>query len=118
MNSTRLFLRKKKTLDTSTRSVFQLFEAILTFEDGEGVLSANLQKKKEKKNESKKKQKKKHSDDVMMKKVFILSLEHTIFLIQRAGWIITKIHSHLHSHPLTPTISLNQYAMKLKKYYI
>ena len=54
MNSTRLFLRKKKTLDTSTRSVFQLFEAISTFEDGEGVLSANLQKKKEKKNESKK----------------------------------------------------------------
>ena len=54
MNSTRLFLRKKKTLDTSTRSVFQLFEAISTFEDGEGVLSANLQKKNEKKNESKK----------------------------------------------------------------
>ena len=54
MNSTRLFLRKRKTLDTSTRSVFQLFEAISTFEDGEGVLSANLQKKKEKKNESKK----------------------------------------------------------------
>ena len=117
MNSTRLFLRKKKTLDTSTRSVFQLFEAISTFEDGEGVLSANLQKKNKKKTKVKKK-KKKHSDDVMMKKVFILSLEHTIFLIQRAGWIITKIHSHLHSHPLTPTISLNQYAMKLKKYYI
>ena len=58
MNSTRLFLRKKKTLDTSTRSVFQLFEAISTFEDGEGVIIANLQKKKEKKNESKKKQKK------------------------------------------------------------
>ena len=91
MNSTRLFLRKKKTLDTSTRSVFQLFEAISTFEDGEGVLSANLQKKKKKKTKVKKK-KKKHSDDVMMKKVFILSLEHTIFLIQRAGWIITKIH--------------------------
>ena len=118
MNSTHLFLRKKKTLDTSTRSVFQLFEAISTFEDGEGVLSANLQKKKKKKTKVKKKKKKKHSDDVMMKKVFILSLEHTIFLIQRAGWIITKIHSHLHSHPLTPTISLNQYAMKLKKYYI
>ena len=91
MNSTRLFLRKKKTLDTSTRSVFQLFEAISTFEDGEGVLSANLQKKKKKKTKVKKK-KKKHSDDVMMEKVFILSLEHTIFLIQRAGWIITKIH--------------------------
>ena len=91
MNSTRLFLRKKKTLDTSTRSVFQLFEAISTFEDGEGVLSANLQKKKKKKTKVKKK-KQKHSDDVMMKKVFILSLEHTIFLIQRAGWIITKIH--------------------------
>ena len=117
MNSTRLFLRKKKTLDTSTRSVFQLFEAISTFEDGEGVLSANLQKKKKKKTKAKKK-KKKNSDYVMIKKVFILYLEHTIFLIQRAGWIITKIHSHLHSHPLTPTISLNQYAMKLKKYYI
>ena len=91
MNSTRLFLRKKKTLDTSTRSVFQLFEAISTFEDGEGVLSANLQKKKKKKTKVKKK-KKKQNDDVMMKKFFILSLEHTIFLIQRAGWIITKIH--------------------------
>ena len=58
MNSTRLFLRKKKTLDTSTRSVFQLFEAISTFEDGEGVLSANLQKKKKKKTKAKKKKKK------------------------------------------------------------
>ena len=60
MNSTRLFLRKKKTLDTSTRSVFQLFEAISTFEDGEWVLSANLQKKKKKKTKVKKKKKKTH----------------------------------------------------------
>ena len=47
MSSRRLFLRKKKTLDTSTRSVFQLFEGHVKMT--REFLRANLQKKKRKK---------------------------------------------------------------------
>ena len=72
-------IEKQKTIDPCERSVFQLFEQFVMGDMGPKSYRSTV---------------KAHA--TLFKKTFIpLYLEDFVFCIKRAGWVVTKIHSHL-----------------------
>ena len=72
-------VEKQKTIDACERSVYQLFDNYK--ESKNGPCSYRVTEKA-------------HST-MLPKKCIPLYLEDLVFLIKRAGWVVTKIHSHL-----------------------
>ena len=72
-------IEKQKTIDPCERSVFQLLEQFVSGEKGPKSYRTSA---------------KAHAN--LFKKYFLpMSLEDLVFCIKRAGWKVTKIHSHL-----------------------
>ena len=70
---------EKKTIDACERSVFQLMDNYSESVNGASTYKVTA---------------KAHST-VLPKKCIPLYLENLVFLIKRAGWVVTKIHAHL-----------------------
>ena len=73
------FIEKQKTIDPCERSVFQLLEQFVSGEKGPKSYRTSA---------------KAHAN-LFKKYVFPIYLEDLVFCIKRAGWKMTKIHSHL-----------------------
>ena len=72
-------IEKQKTIDPCERSVFQLLKQFVRGEKGPKAYRATA---------------KAHAN--LFKKIFLpMYLEDLVFCIKRAGWKVTKIHSHL-----------------------
>ena len=72
-------IEKQKTIDPCERSVFQLLEQFFRGEKGPKAYRATA---------------KAHAN--LFKRIFLpMYLEDLVFCIKRAGWKVTKIHSHL-----------------------
>ena len=72
-------IEKQKTIDPCERSVFQLLEQFVMGHLGPKSYRSTA---------------KAHAT-LFLKKFIPLYLEDLVFCIKRAGWIVTKIHSHL-----------------------
>ena len=72
-------VEKQKTIDACERSVYQLLDNYKEIENGPCSYRVT---------------EKAHAT-MLPKKCIPLYLEDLVFLIKRAGWVVTKIHSHL-----------------------